>query len=129
MLNRNQLFEYDASDYIAGEKRVVAEVPAGIITVEKLFVVLVQVLRLPSYFGFNWNALSDCLRDFHWIPEREIVLVHRDVPALPLAELTTYLAVLAEACQSWQPGEEHVLRVIFPDGGRPEVIRRLGETS
>ncbi|NOY97204.1 MAG: hypothetical protein GXO81_12720 [Chlorobi bacterium] len=21
----------------------------------------------PSYFGFNWGALSDCLRDFDWI--------------------------------------------------------------
>ncbi|WP_229890739.1 barstar family protein [Streptomyces mashuensis] len=24
--------------------------------------------RFPDYFGWNWNALLDCLRDLHWRP-------------------------------------------------------------
>ncbi len=29
-------------------------------------------------FGFNWGALSDCLRDFDWIEKKEIVLVTKN---------------------------------------------------
>lgn len=25
-------------------------------------------LRLPASFGFNWDALADCLRDLRWLP-------------------------------------------------------------
>ncbi|WP_328959958.1 barstar family protein [Streptomyces virginiae] len=32
-------------------------------------------LRLPDYFGWNWNALFDCLRDLHWLPAEHYVLV------------------------------------------------------
>ncbi|MFR9164902.1 MAG: barstar family protein [Dysgonomonas sp.] len=33
-------------------------------------------MRFPNYFGFNWNALLDCLRDFDWIEEKYIILIH-----------------------------------------------------
>ncbi|MDX3533092.1 barstar family protein [Streptomyces sp. MB09-01] len=32
-------------------------------------------LRLPDYFGWNWNALFDCLRDLHWLPADQYVLI------------------------------------------------------
>ncbi|MGW7330668.1 barstar family protein [Streptomyces sp. NPDC054840] len=32
-------------------------------------------LRLPDYFGWNWNALLDCLRDLNWLPADHYVLV------------------------------------------------------
>jgi RNAse (barnase) inhibitor barstar len=32
-------------------------------------------LKFP-YFGFNWDALYDLLRDFHWIDQKGIILVH-----------------------------------------------------
>ncbi|THA81764.1 hypothetical protein E6U81_23225 [Streptomyces sp. A0592] len=32
-------------------------------------------LRLPDHFGWNWNALSDCLRDLHWLPADHRVLI------------------------------------------------------
>ena len=125
MSNRSHLFEYGDGPYAAPRDRFVAEVPIGVDSVASLFSALVQVLVLPEYFGRNWNALSDCLRDFHWMTEREVVLVHRELPAVPIAELTVYLDVLAQACESWQPGEEHALRVVFPKAARPEVVRLL----
>ncbi|MFI1398065.1 barstar family protein [Streptomyces sp. NPDC020681] len=32
-------------------------------------------LRLPDYFGWNWDALSDCLRDLQWLPADHYVLI------------------------------------------------------
>ena len=96
----------------------VARLPAGLATSRALLEALNTQLALPSYFGFNWNALSDCLRDLSWIQESRVVLCHVDVPPLPGAELRLYLQVLAEAVASWQPGEGHSLRVIFPEAAR-----------
>lgn len=32
-------------------------------------------LRLPDHFGWNWNALLDCLRDLAWLPADHYVLI------------------------------------------------------
>ncbi|WP_416383711.1 barstar family protein [Pseudomonas guariconensis] len=41
---------------------------------EELIRALYYLLWLPGYFGFNWDALYDCLRDLSWIPCHKIVL-------------------------------------------------------
>jgi RNAse (barnase) inhibitor barstar len=33
-----------------------------------LFLEMSEKLKFPEYFGKNWNALQDCLRDLEWIP-------------------------------------------------------------
>ncbi|MFG2340428.1 barstar family protein [Streptomyces yangpuensis] len=41
-------------------------------------------LRLPDYFGWNWNALHDCLRDLHWLPaDHRVLIVEAADEALP----------------------------------------------
>ncbi|MFD8883958.1 barstar family protein [Streptomyces erythrochromogenes] len=41
-------------------------------------------LRLPDCFGWNWNALSDCLRDLHWLPaDHRVLIVEAADAALP----------------------------------------------
>src|SRR5215213_5288141 len=82
---------------------------------------LYEHVHLPAYFGFNWDALSDCLRDLHWIQSRHVILLHADVPGLPPVELRAYLDVLAECVASWAPGEEHSLRAVFPQAARDQV--------
>ncbi|MFJ3723735.1 barstar family protein [Streptomyces sp. NPDC090045] len=32
-------------------------------------------LGLPDYFGWNWNALHDCLGDLSWLPADQYVLI------------------------------------------------------
>jgi RNAse (barnase) inhibitor barstar len=103
----------------------VAHVPANIANKEELMRSLYESLQLPGYFGFNWDALSDCLRDFHWLEPRTVALVHADLPQLPPSERRTYLEVLAEAVDSWKPGEEHSFRVVFPRAAEAEVIAAL----
>lgn len=103
----------------------VAEIPAGLTTTQSLLQVLYDALKLPGYFGFNWNALSDCLRDFHWLKHHRVVLRHADLPAIPTTDLRAYLEVLTEAEESWRPGEEHSLRVVFPTATQRDIARIL----
>jgi hypothetical protein len=87
---------------------------------------LSERLLLPGYFGFNWDALDECVRDFHWIPQRLIVMVHdRLAPELPEADLRIYLEVLQDAVGDWKADEEHELRVVF-DASDQDRIKALG---
>jgi len=104
----------------------VAVVPGGITDAKKLLEVLYQKLNLPGYFGFNWDALSDCLRDFHWIKQRNVVVIHKDLPPLGGTDLVNYVEVLDESIRSWKPEESHRLIVVFPKSCR-ERIERLAD--
>jgi RNAse (barnase) inhibitor barstar len=95
---------------------------SGISSKDELFKQLSVKLEMPDYFGHNWDALSDCLRDFHWIEQQKIILVHDDYPQLNEHELSTYLQVLFEAIQDWKEGEEHSLEVVFPESVRSLVV-------
>jgi hypothetical protein len=119
-------FEFTDQAPASGPSTFVALVPAGVCEAPELLKALYERLELPGYFGFNWDALSDCLRDFHWRPEREVVLVHEDIPNLPEGELRTYLEVLCEALASWGPGETHRLRVVFPPASELVLARTIG---
>ena len=119
-------FEYvDVNALETSAHDFVAVVPAGITDADALVNALVDVLRFPAYFGFNWDALYDCLTDFHWLQQHTIVLAHQDAPALEATTLEMYLDVLRAAMLDWQPGDAHALRVVFPANARPELERLL----
>ena len=71
-------------------------------------------LSFADYFAPNWDAYSWCLRELYGVAERTVVLYHR---ALPLAGNTkdqcTYLGILGDAVESWNPGEEHEIIAAF----------------
>lgn len=92
----------------------VARIPAGIDSKTALFRALVPALALPDYFGVNWDALEECLKDLSWIDKRAVAIVHEDLPALQKKELTTYLSILSDSAAGWKEGEEHALVVVFP---------------
>ncbi|MCT7315256.1 barstar family protein [Ralstonia sp. CHL-2022] len=99
----------------------VARVGGEIRTPRQLFELLYQNLQLPGYFGFNWNALFDCLRDFHWVSEKKVVIVHDDLPELEPAEIRIYLDVLHDAVIDWKPDEAHSLQVVFDERVRAHI--------
>lgn len=37
-----------------------------------------EALRLPDHFGWNWNAMRDCLSDLHWINAKHFLLTVDD---------------------------------------------------
>lgn len=74
-------------------------------------------LNFPEYFGSNWDALLDCLSDFHWINQTKIVIVHDEVPVLNDNDLRIYFDLISEAILSWRKykdGKEHLLEIVFP---------------
>jgi len=51
---------------------------SSIATEEDLFSAVAKELRFPEYFGKNWDALDECLRDMQWLPSKGYVLFVRD---------------------------------------------------
>ncbi len=103
----------------------VATLQHGISSTEKLMDELVRALDLPWYFGRNWNALDEVLRDLSWIPERRVFLVHPDLPKLSTNDLTTYLSVLSDSAQHWARGGGHELTPVFAESSRALIAAQL----
>lgn len=133
-------FEFIASSgHDAPGEEFLLEVPAGIQSKGALLDALARAGQFPEYFGGNWDALLDCLRDFGWVREKQIVIVHSDVPlhANPV-DCRIYLEILREAVNDWTRTAgrsevatdatvfpDHVLRVLFPDSERNTVSDML----
>ncbi|SEH02132.1 Barstar, RNAse (barnase) inhibitor [Nonomuraea solani] len=72
-----------------------------------------RALRLPGYFGRNWDALTDCLRDTEAVA---LIVEHAEelLGDEPAAQLGTLLDVFAEAGLTvtlhTDPGHEPLLR-------------------
>lgn len=80
---------------------------------DELMKALYYLLWFPGYFGFNWDALYDCLRDLSWIPCHKIVLVHESLPKLSRGDLQVYLEILRDSVFDWNGDEGHELEVVF----------------
>lgn len=89
---------------------------------------LYYVLWFTGYFGFNWDALHDCLCDLSWLPCRKIVLLHDSLPQIPKLDLEVYFEILRDAVLDWKNDEDHKLEVVFLNPDRP-VIEKILITS
>lgn len=47
-----------------------------------VFTQLYETLRLPDHFGWNWNALRDCLTDLHWHSAKHFLVTIDDAHAV-----------------------------------------------
>ncbi len=90
-----------------------------------MFETLARELHFPEYFGYNWDALSECLRDLSWTNHRRVAIVHDDVPELGKGHVAIYLSVLANAVRDWKPDEAHELLVVFPKHYRESLARLI----
>jgi RNAse (barnase) inhibitor barstar len=88
----------------------------------KLFENLAKILDFPDYFGQNWDALLDCLSDFDWIEDKQIILVHQHLPNLDDDELRCYLEVLSDAVSRWEErGMRDKLLILFDEVCREKI--------
>jgi hypothetical protein len=63
-------------------------------------------LEFPAYFGRNWDALADSVRDLSWAPaERGYLALYEDAgvfAAAAPADFTVALEILRSAVASWR---------------------------
>jgi hypothetical protein len=100
---------------------IAARVPRGVRSKQKLLAILADKLHFPGYFGHNWDALEECLRDLSWLQEgRDVAIIHHDLPFGAGGEhRATYVAILASCAQSGANGRK--LSVVFPPAAQADV--------
>ena len=102
-------FEFDPSN-LSG---TIITVPAGVTEKNALFSFYADAFSFPEYFGFNWDALEECLRDLeNWHPEGQTFsIVHQDIPLISSPhDAGVYLAILQVALAE----EPLIKHVVFP---------------
>ncbi len=99
------------------------ELPLLAVSNKKQFMnVCAKQLKLPSYFGGNWDALADCVRDFNWLDGKGYVLHITSPEKFAKAspdDYQTALDVLAEAADYWK--SKDMPFVVLVDGARELV--------
>lgn len=95
---------------------VVVRLRRGIRSKEKLFAIFADKLRFPRYFGKNWDALEECLRDLSWIPLKQpIAIVHEDLPfGAGGPNRGIYLELLRSVLDHWAASGNRAVQVILP---------------
>jgi hypothetical protein len=106
------------------EAALVVRIPAGIRSKQKLLGFLADRLRFPGYFGWNWDALEECLNDLSWLGgEQRVAIVHEGLPFGAGGEhRRTYLQILAGAA-----ARNEALAIVLAARDRAAVLAALRE--
>jgi RNAse (barnase) inhibitor barstar len=101
----------------------VAYIPASVRSKQKLLRILADQLQFPAYFGNNWDALEECLRDLSWLPAGNVEIHHRDIPFPPGSQdRRIYLQILEAASAFWANSNIRRLERVFPADCQAEVL-------
>ncbi len=104
----------------------VARVAKNVFDTRELITSAGTGLRFPRFFGKNFDAFWDCVRDLD-IGERHVVILHQDVPNIPDEDLAVWVELLRDAALYWREHEEeHILAVWFPLDAREKIEAMLG---
>lgn len=115
------LFVNDA-EILADKTALLLRVPSGIREKSTLLEWYRVNLRLPDYFGANWDALEECLRDLSWIEEKKIIIAHEDIPLSDdTRQQEIYLDVLKYIAGVWEDDPAHDLILAFNPACRDAV--------
>ncbi|MFF3621487.1 barstar family protein [Streptomyces sp. NPDC002467] len=92
-----------------------------------------EALELPEWFGGNWDALADVLRDFSWLPQapgRLVTLTSwRGCAEAGPDEWAKFVEILEGAVEFWQHAEPQdgaaavPLTVLLAEGMPPRTPR------
>ena len=77
-------------------------------TPDELFNEFAQIMEFPSYFGYNWAALDECLNDLSWLPANAYIIVIRDFDKVfvNLADdKKTLIDIVIKSAIAWAQGQ------------------------
>lgn len=89
---------------------------------DDLFRAMYYGLWFPAYFGYNWDALFECLCDLSWIKEKTVLIYHDAIPALQNNNIKTYLEILNDVCYEWEKNKDKEFFAVFPEFSKELII-------
>lgn len=98
----------------------IVTVPVGITSEKTLYEFYADVLGFPGWFGYNWDAFLDCLRDIDAVSGKNIVIQHDD---LPFESDPTNQAIYLDILLSTQIRHRGKVIVTFPVDMQDRVDR------
>ncbi len=101
LITRKSGIQYDIPDSV-----LLLELEAtSMIGEEDLYREFARVLRFPDYFGYNYDALNECLNDLEWLPANGYLLIIKKAEYLlreePDKALEVFLSILNRAGSVW----------------------------
>jgi barstar (barnase inhibitor) len=110
-------------DDVRDPAAIVVRIPRGIRSKKKLFAIYADKLRFPDYFGWNWDAFEECLRDLSWLPAGQaIIIVHEDLPfGAGGKSRGIYVDILCGALDHWPVAHGRKVQVVVPSSWRGEL--------
>jgi len=81
---------------------------SGVVTKDAFLQVVSRALQFPDYFGINWDAFEDCLRDLSWFSSRGYVLVIANIEEFGKnvpRELKTAKSIFRSTTEFWRERE------------------------
>ncbi len=86
-------------------------------TKSALFEEVAAALQFPWYFGNNWDAFEECIRELEFVPSAHVVLGISDAQLLlceePEAEAGVFSQILSNAVQEFATEGQRSLHVVF----------------
>lgn len=83
-----------------GPRRLwVAEIPS-VASVDALHEALQYALKLPGWYGRNWDAFEECVHNLDHLGVDEVVITHISPPEIPPDALRTYREILSERAEA-----------------------------
>lgn len=114
-------FLYDTNDQFDRSITLIGDLKDNIQNIQQLMNELYSELHFPEYFGFNWDALYDCLCDFTWTDKHNIILRHKNLPMIAKDDLLIYLKILRDVVLNWREWQDHNFIVIFPESYKSKI--------
>lgn len=84
-----------------------------------LFTTFALVLEFPEYFGNNWDALTDCLRDLEWLPTyKGYILIYKNPELFAWnapSDFETFLEIVNTVSKYWSDQKIKFLLILNSD--------------
>ena len=119
---KNLFYFNDISEIVLPNDSYIVNIKKNLEEKKLLFNDYAEKLNFPAYFGKNWDAMIDCLSDLDEIKQKNILIIHEDLPFTSnKKEIYNYFDILQTAIERWIDRDGHKLYVYFPRQYKDEI--------